>query len=334
MLHDALKTTPADGRAVCIIGNLNMDLIIRRVPALPAWGQEVNGLSHTLVPSGQAGYLAFALGRLGVPTSVIGAAGDDAFGAQIVDELRRFRVNASGVALLPGGQTGITVGIVRPDGERAFVSNLASSRDFDEAMVLHHWSPVEAASVVCLVGTFCTPALTLPVCARLLDKARAAGKITMLDTGWDPQGWQPDTLAAFRPLLAQVSLFMPNLDEARALTHEETPAAAAEALQALGPEWVVIKCGAQGSYARWGTESAFAPPRPVTVFDAVGAGDVFNSGFLYGLLHDWPLPACLAFGNTISSLYISRPAERFPVLSEVALTARAAYPYVPDVLIP
>jgi sugar/nucleoside kinase (ribokinase family) len=35
----------------------------------------------------------------------------------------------------------------------------------------------------------------------------------------------------------------------------------------------------------------------VTVVDAVGAGDSFNSGFLYGFLHKWPVERCLEFGN-------------------------------------
>ena len=92
---------------------------------------------------------------------------------------------------------------------------------------------------------------------------------------------------------------------------------AAAALQDLGPELVVIKCGAQGSYARWGESIRQVPALPVSVFDAVGAGDVFNSGFLYALLQKWPLEDCLKFGNSASSVYISRQADRFPHLEEV-----------------
>ena len=55
------------GRAICVIGNLNIDLIVRNVPDLPAWGQEVAGTDNVAASSGQAGYLAMALARLGVP---------------------------------------------------------------------------------------------------------------------------------------------------------------------------------------------------------------------------------------------------------------------------
>jgi ribokinase len=112
--------------SVCVIGNLCVDLIIRGVSALPHWGQEVIGSSHALMSSGQAGYTAFALGRLGVPTSVVATVGDDLNGKKIIEDLITYSVDTDGVIIVPGGQTGITVAIIREDGERAFVSTLGS----------------------------------------------------------------------------------------------------------------------------------------------------------------------------------------------------------------
>src|SRR5581483_10101150 len=77
----------AAARRVCVVGNLNIDLIIRGVAALPVWGQEVAGTSHVAASAGQAGYMAMALGRLGAPTSIVANVGDDLFGRQIVDDL-------------------------------------------------------------------------------------------------------------------------------------------------------------------------------------------------------------------------------------------------------
>ena len=241
-----------DPHAICIIGNLNIDLIIRNVPKMPAWGQEVMGASRDQFSSGQAGYLAFALRRLGVPTSVIGNVGEDIYGQQILSDLSARGVNIQGVSVMPGGKTGITVAIVRADGERAFVTDLGCLPDFSEAMVEPHWDLVEDAAIVCMVGLFCTPGLSFEAAARLLGRARQAGKITMLDTGWDPGNWGPETQAGMRGLLAQVALFMPNQDEAQAITGQETVDGMAQALQDLGVDTVVIKSGEQGSYVRRG----------------------------------------------------------------------------------
>jgi ribokinase len=316
-------------RPVCIIGNLNVDLIIRNVPHLPVFGQEVFGTDSVLVSSGQAGYLAFALRGLQIPTTVIGNLGQDLYGQQILRDLQASGVETAGVDVAPGGRTGITVAIVRPDGERAFVSEQGCLADYSVEEALLHWDQTRPAGIVCLVGVFMFSRLTLSACAGLLAKAAGEGKLTMLDTGWDPKHWPAESQAGMREMLQYVALFLPNLDEARAITGEKNVEDAAAALQELGPPMVVIKCGAEGSYARYGSETYRAAARPVDVFDAVGAGDVFNAGFMFGLRRCWPVPACLAFGNSASSIYISQATQRFPSLAKVAAVAHQTYPNVP-----
>jgi sugar/nucleoside kinase (ribokinase family) len=308
---------------VCIVGNLNVDLIISEVPRLPEWGKEVFGSSHRVVSSGQAGYLALALSRLGVPTTLVSNVGQDYYGSRLLKDLRSEGVDVSAVEVSEGSPTGVTVAIVRADGERAFVSGPGSLRDFDEQLVLRHWSHVEAARCVCLVGLFNLPALSLGAAELLMASARHSGKTTMLDTGWDPDNWSPDTVSALTELLRQVTIFMPNQDEAHAITGERDPAAAARTLLGFGPELVVVKCGAQGSFALSRSESVSLPALPVQVCDAVGAGDVFDGGFLYALSRNWPVRSCLAFGNAAASLYISRVVHRFPTSDEVRAAAKA-----------
>jgi sugar/nucleoside kinase (ribokinase family) len=318
--------------SICIIGNLNIDLIIRNVPNLPAWGQESIGTDRLQVSSGQAGYLAFALRGLGVSTSLIANVGEDLYGKQIFTDLEASGVNTSGITVTAGQNTGITVAIVRTDGERAFVSDLGCLRKFSEGMIIDNWQLVEQASIVCLVGLFCIPGLSLTAAARQLGRARQLGKTTMLDTGWDAENWTPATLVEMRNLLKEVSIFIPNWDEARAITGSATVEDAARCLQQMGPQTVVIKCGEKGSYALHDGQVWQTAPRAVRVYDAVGAGDVFNSGFLFGLMQNWPIEACLAFGNTTASLYISRQNDRFPHLEEVVQVSQE-YPVMTAVKI-
>jgi fructose-1-phosphate kinase PfkB-like protein len=58
--------------------------------------------------------------------------------------------------------------------------------------------------------------------------------------------------------------------------------------------------------------------------DAVGAGDTFNAGFLYGLWRGWRLPEAQAFASAAAALYVGRQMDRFPTEAEVAV---AAAPY-------
>ncbi len=168
---------------ICVIGNLNVDFIIRNVPKMPEWGREVMGLGSDQFSSGQAGYLSMALARLNIPTSVIGNVGNDYHGKQIVAELETYGVSVEGVNCMDDAKTGISIAIVRADGERAFITDLGCLRVFSQKMVDAHWNLVENASVVCLVGLFRTPGLSFTAASQILGRARTDGKITMLDTG-------------------------------------------------------------------------------------------------------------------------------------------------------
>jgi sugar/nucleoside kinase (ribokinase family) len=325
-LLQALKNQQPVG----VIGNLNVDLIIRNVPRLPKWGQEVFGTDQVLVSSGQAGYLAFALCRLGVSTSLIGNVGQDLYGDRILSDLRRFQLDTSGVEINPQQPTGITVAIVRRDGERAFVTSLGALAAFETRTIERHWPALRQSGLIALVGLFMLPGLGIEGAIDILTRAHREGKVTMLDTGWDPEDWPDNTIRRFGRLLQQVRLFLPNLDEALAITGEKKVEQALARIQSLGPELVIIKCGAQGSFTRINNKTIHVEARPVSVFDAVGAGDVFNAGLLTALRWGWPVKACMGFANTASSLYISRSEDRFPKLAEVLSTARSAYSFIPD----
>jgi sugar/nucleoside kinase (ribokinase family) len=315
---------------VCLIGNFCVDLILRGISRLPEWGQEVSGDDHLLVSSGQTTYTAFALAALGEPVAVIGCVGEDPWGEKIRRDLDARGVDTAGLETVPGGQTALTVAAVRPDGERAFLSNFACLAHADETVLARHWDIVEGAGLVALLGVFSWPGLSLARTAPLFARARRAGKTTMLDTGWDPEGWQPPTLAALQGLLAQTSIFMPNLDEARAVTGAADPSDAARRLAALGPELVVVKLGREGSLARADGREVRQQALPAQVVDTVGAGDVFNAGFLHAHLRCRPLEACLAAGSAAAALYIARPCDRFPTAAQVeALLADTRPPEVP-----
>lgn len=312
---------------VCVVGNLNIDLIIRGVPALPAWGQEAMGTGSTAATAGQAANVALGLAGLGVPVAVGSCVGEDELGQRIRDDLKRAGVGVDAVETVAGG-TAVAVGIVREDGEWAFVSDFTPMRALDAAMLARHAAAIDAAAVVCLVGIFCLPGLDLGEMAGLLQRARRAGATTVLDTGWDPGNWGPATRAGMADLLAATDVFLPNLDEARALTGVADPLGAALALRVMGPGIVVVTCGPDGAVAVRGEERVTLPALPAEVVDAVGAGDCLDAGFLAGMRDGWTLARCLAFGSAAAALHVSRAIDRFPSRDAVLTAMAAGYPAI------
>lgn len=310
--------------SVCVVGNLNTDLIFRGILDLPDWGTEAVATSSISFPAGQAGNLALGLRRLGVPTHVIGAVGGDPAGERISAALASAGVDTGGIEILSQGRTGITVAAVRPDGERAFVSDFGCGNDIDEALVYRHWDHADGCAVFCLVGLFNLGSLHLAAATRLIAKARDQGCTTVLDSGWDPGGWPTETITAFLRLLGGIDVFLPNKDEAAAISGSADPATASAILQDAGPSTVVVKCGADGSYGRHEDQTYQVPAIRVPVADAVGAGDAFDAAFIRARLAGDDLAASMDFANTAAGLYVSRPDDRFPTPQQVVSTSSLA----------
>jgi sugar/nucleoside kinase (ribokinase family) len=96
--------------------------------------------------------------------------------------------------------------------------------------------------------------------------------------------------------------------ESTTLTGLSDPVDAAHALKRHMPEGaiVVVKRGPDGAIAIApdGTLVSAKAPK-VKVVDTIGAGDVFNAGFLAALAKGEPLSACLAAGTGVASRAIS-----------------------------
>jgi sugar/nucleoside kinase (ribokinase family) len=85
------------------------------------------------------------------------------------------------------------------------------------------------------------------------------------------------------------------------LTHTQSVDEALARLGQLCPT-VAIKQGAAGAVACQQGGFARVEALSMQVVDTVGAGDSFDSGFLYGYLHDWPLQESLRFASICGSL--------------------------------
>ncbi len=82
-------------------------------------------------------------------------------------------------------------------------------------------------------------------------------------------------------VLRRVDAVFLNDEEARQLTGKRAMRTAAKAIQALGPELVVIKRGEHGALMFNGDDTFYVPAYPLeNVVDPTGAGDTFAGGFV------------------------------------------------------
>src|SRR4051812_6429013 len=72
----------------------------------------------TLAVSGAAGTAAIAAARMGLSTLAVGGVGDDLMGSWVIDRLRHFGVDTSGMQREQGWKTSSSIVTTRRDGSR------------------------------------------------------------------------------------------------------------------------------------------------------------------------------------------------------------------------
>jgi sugar/nucleoside kinase (ribokinase family) len=223
----------------------------------------------------------------------IGVCGDDLFGHFMLDEMARRQVDVAPVIVDASVSTGMSV-ILSTASDRAILTHIGSMDCLRAEQVtdelLSRFRHLHVASY--FLQTALQPGLP-----DLFRRARALGLTTSLDPNWDPSGeWR-----GFDELLPYVNVFLPNENEALALTGAANEEQALARLAQKCP-WVAIKLGPRGAIAGQGTLTASSPALKVHVVDTTGAGDSFDGGFLYGFLHGWSLERALKLGAACGSL--------------------------------
>lgn len=256
----------------------------------PEFGQvEKIAESYCFDVGGSAAIFAAQIAKLGGRAGLIGALGDDPFGAIIRKRLTALGVDISHVTTSATGKTPLGLNLsVGPD--RAMLSVMGCLSEVGPARLpTRLW---ELTGHLHVAGFFLLESLQ-PHWPAVLRAARANGVSTSLDTNWAPHGdWQK-----VQALLPEIDLFLPNENEAMAITGENSAADAGRVLSKYCP-LVVIKMGRRGACA-FARDRSFPMEIPadalrdLRVVDTTGAGDSFDAGFVWAWLRKEELHACL-----------------------------------------
>lgn len=284
---------------IIVPGELNPDLILTDPDLEPRFGQaEVLVQDAALTPGSSSVIFACGAARLGLRVAFVGVVGDDMFGRFMVDALKNRGVDASHVIVDPSQKTGLTVILNRVD-DRAMLTHLGAINALRAEQIPDEL--LSQARHLHLASYFLQTNLQ-PDVPDLFQRARSLGLTTSIDTNWDPD----ECWSGVHDLLPLTNVFLPNENEAFALTGTDSLDAAARKLSA-SVEVVAVKMGSEGGMAIQCGDPVQLPAIPVTVVDTVGAGDTFDAGFVYGYLQGWSLVDTLKLGIACGSLSTQKP---------------------------
>lgn len=294
-------------RALAVMGNVNVDLIMGPAAPWPRPGTEVMLDHDDLRPGGSAGNTALAWAGLGLPCRIAASVGDDLFGQWLADA---FGPMAAGWVRQPQA-TCLSVGLTHPDGERTFFTMRGHLPDMAWADLRPQLDGL-ADGLLLLSGGFLTDRLAADYPAIFAWAAERRIEV-VLDPGWPPEDWGAAEKARLRDWAGAARHLLVNEAEALALTGTMRADEALAPLVAMMPPGAtaVIKSGARGAQARRGAERAASAAPAVAVIDTIGAGDIFNAGYLYAVARGAGLATALDTGTALASRAISTNPRRY-----------------------
>lgn len=303
---------------ILAIGDSNAEFVFPQLEKMPGFGREVVVPEMMTRAAGSAANFALCAASLGVKTGFAGRVAVDQFGEVVLKAFREVDVDTQCLRLVENSSTGVTIAMIREDGERAFVTFKGTNAQVqltDLEVCLKQDPPPRW---VHLAGYHLLNALQGRPSVKLLKLARSRGATTSFDTGWDPAGWSDDTVEEIKEILQFVDVFFPNGDEVKAITGESSPRKGAQRLIEAGAPALVVKLGKKGCLLATKRDQHHIPAFDVEVQDTTAAGDAFDAGFAVSMISGATMGRAAVFANAVAALRASRqPGQTlFPSLQE------------------
>jgi len=288
---------------IVIAGEINLDLILYGLPQPMPVERELLATDFQMTLGSSSAILAHNLAVLGAHVGFITRTGSDELGKLALARLAESGADVSRSLGDSAHPTGVTVLLHHGHehgNDRHILTYLGAMSELTVGDLDLDY--VKSARHFHLSSLFLQRGLWAGL-PELFRELKSAGLTLSLDTNDDPEDkWD----GVLDELLDLVDVLLPNKAELGRIAHRETMD---EALAALAPRipCIAVKCGPEGSLVQLGSRRVTAPPAPVSPVDTIGAGDSFNSGFLYAWLRGLPPEECARAGNITGAISTLRP---------------------------
>ena len=275
---------------------------------------------------GSAANIALNTARLGVRSAMLTRVGEEQMGRFVRRSMEDTGVDVSHVTFDPDHLTPYVLLAIRDiDGfPRIFAYGDAADLALDEDDVDPEF--VASSKALLVTGTPLSRAGSRTASFKAIKAAKEAGTKVVFDLDYRPVFWgvasheqggemfvaSERVTEAYRTVLPRCDLVVGTEEEIRIAGGSEDTRRSLLSIRELSDATIVLKVGAMGAIVFPDDipedleDGVRVPGFPVEVFNSVGAGDAFMSGFLSGWLREEPLEECLRLGNACGAIVVSR----------------------------
>jgi 5-dehydro-2-deoxygluconokinase len=308
-----------------------LDVICIGRSSVDLYGAQVGGrledmASFSKAVGGCPTNIAIGTARLGLKSGLITRVGDEHMGRYIREQCLREGVDVAGVHTDPKRLTSLVILGIRDDKTFPLIfyrDNCADSAldesDIDEGFIA-------SAKAIVVTGTHFAKANSALAQNLAVRYAKKHGRKVVFDIDYRPNLWglaghgageeryikSGEVTAHLQKILPQCDLVVGTEEELMIAGGVDDPYGALKAVRALSAATIVMKRGPMGCVVFPGAipatveEGLKGPGFPVEVYNVLGAGDAFMSGFLRGWLRDEEIETCCAFANAGGAFAVSR----------------------------
>jgi 5-dehydro-2-deoxygluconokinase len=308
-----------------------LDVITIGRASVDLYGQQVGGrledmASFSKAVGGCPANIAIGTARLGLKSGLVTRVGDEAMGRFIREQMEREGVATDGIVTDEQRVTALVILGVRDEDSFPLIfyrDNCAdmalNENDIDENFIA-------SAAAIVVTGTHFSRETTAVAQKKAIRIAKENGRKVVLDVDYRPNLWgllghgagesryvRSDAVTEhLKPILADCDLVVGTEEELHIAGGSEDTLAAIRAIRAISKATIVCKRGPMGCVVFPGAIPASldngvkGPGFPVEVYNVLGAGDAFLSGFLRGWLRDERLETCCAYANASGAFAVSR----------------------------
>lgn len=308
-----------------------LDVITLGRASVDLYGQQIgcrleDTASFAKAVGGCPANIAIGTARLGLRSALITRVGDEPMGRFIREQLQREGVSTQGIVTDPARLTALV--LLGVQDEHQFPLIFYRDNCADMALCEADIDPAFIASAGALVitGTHLSTETVRAATWKALRAAKAAARKLVFDIDYRPNLWglaghgagdsryiaSQRVTQQVQPILPDCDLIVGTEEEFRIAGGQEEVGAALRAVRALTAATLVLKRGPMGCVVFPGAipddldQGIRGAGFPIEVYNVLGAGDAFMSGFLRGWLKGEPLETCCTYANACGAFAVSR----------------------------